>query len=120
MLQPNDSIIADKPAANLFLQIDPQMLPELGLPLRLLTLYGRMRLHAGKSGKCFVRHSVLAKEIGLRSKWNDRQVRKPLNQLRQLRLISWRRGRYCNYFDVLSPDRNWVPIEKMFIIKRSF
>ena len=92
----------------LFLQVDLQMLAEFGLPPRLLMLYGRLRLHAGKDGKCFVRHEKLAEEIGLHGKYRDRQVRKLLNQLRQLRLISWRRGRYCNYFDVHDPDRNWI------------
>jgi hypothetical protein len=89
----------------LFLQVDLQMLSEFGLAPRLLVLYGRLRLHAGKDGNCFVKHTTLAREIGLRS---DRQVRNLLTQLRRLRLITWRRSRYISHFEVLTPDRKWI------------
>ena len=37
----------------LFLQVDLQKLAEFGLPPRLMKLYGRLRLHAGKGWEVF-------------------------------------------------------------------
>ena len=90
-----------------FTKVDDELVA-LGLPPRLVMLYGKLAYHAFKDGKCFVRHEKLAEEIGLHGKYRDRQVRNLLNQLRHLRLISWRRRRYCNDFDVHDPDRNWI------------
>ena len=93
---------------DLFIKVPVELL-SLGLPSRLLHLYGRLRLHAGKDGKCWVTHDKLAEEIGLRSiRWGDRQVRNLLTELRRLRLISWQRRRYWSDFVVYPPDRKWI------------
>src|SRR5215831_9265685 len=79
---------------------------ELGLPLRLVVLYGRLEFHAGKNGHCHPRHSTLAKELGLRR----RQTIPPLlAELRDLHLIEWiRRGPHANQYRILAPDINLV------------
>jgi hypothetical protein len=85
----------------------PVELMKLGLPPRLLDLYGRIRLYSGKDGTCFAKQSTLAKEIGITS---DRQIRNLLDQLRRLRLIEWTDGA-ChapNTYRVLRPDRKWI------------
>jgi hypothetical protein len=88
-----------------FLQVDLQMLSEFGLAPRLLMLYGRLRLHQGKNGKCYPKHSTLAKEVGLKS---TRHVRRLLDQLRLLRLIESARTGGPNDYKVLEPDRTFL------------
>jgi hypothetical protein len=101
---PNITEIKRNTNTERFIKTDLGLLA-LHLPSRLRELYGRLRLYAWKDGKCFAKHATLASEIGLRS---DRQVRNLLDQLRQLRLIEWQRGRYSNHYVVLNPDRKWI------------
>jgi hypothetical protein len=84
----------------LFVKTDVDLL-SLGLPSRLLHLYGRLRLYAGRSGKCCPKHSTLAKEIGLRSR---EHLQRLVAKLQRLRLIESKRGRYFNTYRVLNPD----------------
>jgi hypothetical protein len=74
----------------------------LGLPPRLVLLYGKLAFHAGADGRCFPKWATLAKEIGV----NDRTtVYRLLRQLRSLKLVEWKRhGRYSNLYRVLPPD----------------
>jgi hypothetical protein len=106
---------------DLFVKAPLELLEIPGLPPRLILLYSRLRLHAGRDGKCHPRHSTLADEISVK----PRQLRNLLEQLRALRLIEWTRGRYFNSYRTLNPDRQWIaaqignglPIEKMGILK---
>jgi hypothetical protein len=94
-------------ATERFTKANDQLI-SLGLPPRLVLLYGRIAYHAANSGRCFAKLQTLAQEIGLKSEHSDRQVRNLLDQLHQLRLIEWTRGRYSNTYRVLDPDRNWI------------
>lgn len=82
-------------------------LMKLGLPPRLLQLYGRIRLYAGKDGICYAKQSTLAKEIGLTS---ARQIRRLLVELRRLKLIEWTDGPYHapNTYRLLPVDLKWI------------
>ena len=76
----------------------------LGLPPRLVLLYGKLAFHAGKDGRCYPTHETLAGEIGLTSPRSREHVQRLLRQLQRLRLIEWKRGRYFNTYQVLDPD----------------
>src|SRR5262245_56767439 len=80
----------------------------LGLPPRLVMLYGRLAYHAGADGKCFPKHSTLAKEIGLRKRWSRRQVINLVSQLEVLKLIKSVRRRGPSAYEILRPDVKWI------------
>jgi hypothetical protein len=88
----------------LFVKTDVELLA-LGLPSRALHLYGRLRLHAGRHGRAYPKHSTLAKELGLKS---TRHVRRLLDLLQQFRLIEWTRTGGANEYKVLPPDRTFL------------
>jgi hypothetical protein len=89
---------------DLFVKVRLDLLA-LGVKPRLLDLYGRLQLYAGKAKTCYPKHSTLAREVGLRT---ERQIWNLLDQLRQLHLVEWKRGRYFNTYRVLDPDRKWI------------
>jgi hypothetical protein len=74
----------------------------LGLPPRLVLLYGKLAYHA-KSGKCIPKHSTLAREIGLKSKRSREHVLRLLKRLHQLRL---NRMETRSVFELLSGTRS--------------
>lgn len=80
-------------------------LVELGLPVRLVLVYGKLQFMAGKNGECWPTQETLAKKCGLKS---VRQVRRVVEELRRFKLIDWRRGRHCNRYRVLPPDVKWI------------
>ena len=87
-----------------FIKTDLSLLAIPGLSPRLRELYGRLRFHAGKDGKCCPTHATLAREIGLGSPRSREHVQRLLKQLQRLRLIEWKRGKYSNAYRVLDPD----------------
>ena len=49
-----------------FTKLDDELMG-LGLPLRLVALYGKLAFHAGEDGQCYPsKWATLAKEIGLK------------------------------------------------------
>jgi hypothetical protein len=67
---------------------DPNLSPSAKL------VYGRLKLYAGKDGRCFVKHKTLGAEVCL----ENRQLRTVLAELRAAGWIDWRRGRTnCHY-----------------------
>jgi hypothetical protein len=90
-----------------FTKVDDELVA-LGLPPRLVMLYGRIVYHAGEDGLCYPTHKTLAKEIGLTSRRSRQYVLHLLKELRRLRLIEWKRGRYSNGYRVLTPDVSFL------------
>jgi hypothetical protein len=78
---------------------------DLGLPTTLVLLYGCLEFHCGTNGKCWPKHSTLAKEVGLKGR---KHVAELLDRLRVLRLIEQTRGRYFNTYRVLDPDAGFI------------
>jgi hypothetical protein len=71
----------------------------------MVVLYGYLRLYADKDGTCSATHAEWGKIIKLRT---TRQVCNLFDQLRQLRLVEWTRGRDFNTYRVLEPDIEWI------------
>jgi hypothetical protein len=74
-------------------------LVKLGLSKTLVLLYGRVRFRVAR--KYDVTHQTLAAEVGIKSR---EHLHRLLKQLRRLRLIEWKRGRYFNTYTVFDPD----------------
>jgi hypothetical protein len=81
------------------------MIPGVPLPPRMVVLYGYLRRDADNDRKIQATHAALAAKIGLRT---TRQVCRLLCQLRELRLVVWRRGGDLNTYWVREPDVNWI------------
>ncbi len=77
----------------------------LGLPPRLVLLYGKLAWHAGADGLCYPKHATLAREIGLGTR---QHLQRLLKQLQRLKLIEWKRGKYSNAYRVLDPDATFM------------
>ena len=90
-------------AGERFTKVDDELV-KLGLPPRLVMLYGRLAYHAGTDGKCYPTHATLAREVGLKR----RQVINLLNDLEALKLLEWTRGRRSNSYRPLDPDVQWI------------
>ena len=86
-----------------FTKLDDRLI-KLGLPLRLALLYGRLAYRAA-IGKHEIEHGELAQEIGVGRR---EHVQRLLKQLRRLKLIDWKRGRYSNTYRVLDPDQQFI------------
>jgi hypothetical protein len=84
----------------LFAKLHYELL-ELGLPMKLVGLYGILEHMAGSKGECWPKHSTLAAKCGLKSR---RHVVRLLEALHRLKLIEWKRGQYHNRYRVLVPD----------------
>jgi hypothetical protein len=83
-------------------------LAELGVPPRLVLLYGSLVNH-GRSGQgIFPKHSTLAQEIGLRSCHSRRQVVNLVSQLKALKLVKSTRRRGPSTYEILPPDVKWI------------
>lgn len=80
-------------------------LVELGLPARLVVLYGTLEHMVGKNVDCWATHKTLARRCGLK---NRRQILRLLGRLHELKLVEWKRGRYYNRYRVLGPDGTWM------------
>jgi hypothetical protein len=87
-----------------FTKADDQLI-ELGLPVRMVMLYGKLEFMCGARGECWGTHAMLAKKIGLRGR---RQIIYLLEKLHLLKLIDWKRERYFCRFRVLKPDVRWI------------
>jgi hypothetical protein len=86
----------------------------LGLPLRLVVLYGRIVYHAGENGLCYTKWATLAKEIGLKDTKDNTTVYRLLCQLKALKLVEWKRhGRYVNEYRPLAPDIAWLQCQTL-------
>jgi hypothetical protein len=86
-----------------FTKVDDQLIA-LGLPPRLVLLYGRLRFRALEDGWCYFTWKTLAEEIGVKHRIT---VFRLLRQLKALRLVKWEAqpGRYdSNRYQVLAPD----------------
>jgi hypothetical protein len=79
-------------------------LVELRLSKTLVFVYGRLEFMAGDKGECWPTQATLAQKCGLQI----RQLENVLKQLRRLKLIQWKRGRYYNRYRVLKPDTQWI------------
>jgi hypothetical protein len=85
--------------------IETYRLLELGLHPRLAWLYQCLRRDADRDHKVQTTHAILAEKIGLRT---SRQVWRLLCQLRELRLVEWKRGGEFNTYWVREPDVSWI------------
>jgi hypothetical protein len=61
-------------------------------------VYGRLRLYAGKDGRCYPKHQTLASELGI----TDRQIRTVLQELRIRGWIDWIKARTSCLYTVHS------------------
>lgn len=60
--------------------------------------YGRLKLYAGKDGRCYPKHETLASEVCLRG----RQLRTVLSELRAAGWVDWQRSRTSCIYTVFS------------------
>lgn len=92
--------------SEVFIKTPVDLMTIPGLSARLMMLYGRLRLHAGKDGSCHPLHATIAQELGIRDRtW----VLRLLERLRELKLIEWeRRGPHANQYRILQPDLEWI------------
>ena len=82
-----------KPAVG-FIVIPLEILRDPNLSPSAKLVYGRLKLYAGKDGRCFMKHETLAAEVCL----GGRQLRTVLTELKSAGWIDWRRGRTsCHY-----------------------
>jgi hypothetical protein len=83
-----------------FIMIPYEILKDKNLSHAAKLTYGRLKLFAGKNGRCCPKHKTLAREVCL----SDRQLRNVLVELRNAGWIDWRRARTsCLY--IVHSDR---------------
>jgi len=85
-----------------------QVLRQKGLSFGAKCLYARLRTYAGNDGVCNPSDATLARELGV----TDRRVREMRNELRECRLLSWRRTQKANAYAVNPPEQFHKPDRK--------
>jgi hypothetical protein len=84
--------------AELFVKVPLQILNDGSLSHAAKLVYGRLKLYAGKNGRCYPSQQTLAREVCLR----ERQLRNVLLELQVAGWIDWRQTRSTCVYTIFS------------------